>query len=385
VKVLFVNHLPLSHSTGGAERSIQLLLDGLKSAGVDSYQFTANQDYIKRRKIIISSRRGSSTFIQCLSFCRRIALHSSRIHSPTSYRSFVLKLDTYKPDIVHTHNIGGIGVSIWRACKQRNIPLVHTLRDFNLLSLSNSRCGGDRSSLDRFVSTPKRILSNNVDAVVGISHYILKRHTESGFFRFSNFQTVIPNGVVPPKDISCESITSPPYSVGFLGTLSRDKGVEVFLKAIEHTDPNIVSRALLGGTGHPDYIDSLMKTYVGNRIRFLGFVDPSQFFKHIALLVVPSLWPEPFGRVIIEANSYGVPVLATSRGGIPELVYEGQNGWLYHSCSDHIELASKIQTSLASLRDAGFKERCTCAASRFDYRSTSKSYVELYSQTLNRH
>ena len=47
------------------------------------------------------------------------------------------------------------------------------------------------------------------------------------------------------------------------------------------------------------------------------------FFESIDLLIVPSLWNEPFGRVVIEAYSYHCPVLMAKNGGLDELVYDG--------------------------------------------------------------
>jgi glycosyltransferase involved in cell wall biosynthesis len=46
-------------------------------------------------------------------------------------------------------------------------------------------------------------------------------------------------------------------------------------------------------------------------------------------LAMPSEWLEPFGRVSIEAQACGVPVLASRVGGIPETLQEGETGWLF--------------------------------------------------------
>ncbi len=46
------------------------------------------------------------------------------------------------------------------------------------------------------------------------------------------------------------------------------------------------------------------------------------------LLIVPSRWQEPFGRIVVESYSVGVPVLCLRRGGLPELVQPGKTGWV---------------------------------------------------------
>lgn len=51
--------------------------------------------------------------------------------------------------------------------------------------------------------------------------------------------------------------------------------------------------------------------------------DPSKFYSKTKTLLVPSIWPEPFGRVCVEAGFCGIPVIASRIGGLPEVVGEG--------------------------------------------------------------
>jgi glycosyltransferase involved in cell wall biosynthesis len=50
--------------------------------------------------------------------------------------------------------------------------------------------------------------------------------------------------------------------------------------------------------------------------------------KRAAFVVVPSIWHEPFGRIVIEAYACGTPVLATRMGGLSEIIKDGVTGWL---------------------------------------------------------
>jgi glycosyltransferase involved in cell wall biosynthesis len=65
------------------------------------------------------------------------------------------------------------------------------------------------------------------------------------------------------------------------------------------------------------------------QVRFLGRKPPEEFYPLLDMLVVPSLWHEPFARVVIEAYSYGVPVVASDRGGQPEAVEHNVTGFLF--------------------------------------------------------
>jgi glycosyltransferase involved in cell wall biosynthesis len=80
-------------------------------------------------------------------------------------------------------------------------------------------------------------------------------------------------------------------------------------------------------------------------IRFAGRLDPvaaASLLARAGLVVVPSLWPEPFGLVGFEAAAHGVPVVAFEVGGIPEWLIDGVTG----------HLASPFATPIPNLRDA---------------------------------
>jgi glycosyltransferase involved in cell wall biosynthesis len=59
-------------------------------------------------------------------------------------------------------------------------------------------------------------------------------------------------------------------------------------------------------------------------------MDPACFLSDIDILVVPSLWEEPFGRTVAESLRSGVPVLASDRGGVPEIVSKQELGMLFN-------------------------------------------------------
>jgi glycosyltransferase involved in cell wall biosynthesis len=64
---------------------------------------------------------------------------------------------------------------------------------------------------------------------------------------------------------------------------------------------------------------------IGERVRFAGWLEPAQLASELASAavgVVPSLWPEPFGLVGIEALALGRPVIASVTGGIPDWLHE---------------------------------------------------------------
>jgi len=144
-----------------------------------------------------------------------------------------------------------------------------------------------------------------------------------------------------------------------LGCTSRirlvRKGQEYLIEAIgilsQKTNKKI--HALVIGDYVPGYewqketIDGLIKKYhLENQIHFMGHLsDPLPFYKLFDVFVLPSGEPEPFGGVIMEAMSLGLPVIGSNAGGTTEQIADGQNGYLFEN-QDPKDLANKIELFL---------------------------------------
>jgi glycosyltransferase involved in cell wall biosynthesis len=63
-------------------------------------------------------------------------------------------------------------------------------------------------------------------------------------------------------------------------------------------------------------------------IRNAPFEEMKSYYKRAKIVAVPSVWPEPCGRVIIEGMFWGAAVISTNQGGTPELITHGQTGML---------------------------------------------------------
>src|ERR1019366_5578541 len=85
----------------------------------------------------------------------------------------------------------------------------------------------------------------------------------------------------------------------------------------------------IAGRGSPEYETQLKEVCTLPEVRYMGFVRSEEFLTSVDVLVVPSVWDEPFGMVVIEAYTQGVPVIASCRGGLPEIVENGKTGFLF--------------------------------------------------------
>ena len=143
----------------------------------------------------------------------------------------------------------------------------------------------------------------------------------------------------------------------FIGRLSPEKGVEHLLDAWALLGTS--RRLIIAGDG-PDSekLQEKASRMRLNNVTFAGFVKPSDqkaLWAGAAFSVVPSIWQEPFGMVVLEAWAQARPVVAHRIGALPELITDGVNGYLANP-SDVIDLASVLETSFkagSDLREMG--------------------------------
>jgi glycosyltransferase involved in cell wall biosynthesis len=133
--------------------------------------------------------------------------------------------------------------------------------------------------------------------------------------------------------------------IGLLGRIAPEKGQLTFVRAAARCPELEFAIAGAPVIARRDYFEQVRAEAAG-RVRFLDWMDDvSGFFREIDLLVVPSDQHDANPRVIPEAFSAGVPVLAFDSGGIPELIEHRITGWLTSS-RDPESLAEAIQDAL---------------------------------------
>ncbi|MGH9559449.1 MAG: glycosyltransferase family 4 protein [Bryobacteraceae bacterium] len=132
------------------------------------------------------------------------------------------------------------------------------------------------------------------------------------------------------------------WRIGLIGRIAPMKGQTDFLRAAASID-----NAKFVVCGAPmfcprSYANEVHRLAEGLPVEFLGWrEDVAAVLGELDLLVVPSTAAEATTRVILEAFSAGVPVVAYSAGGIPEIVRDGENGFLVSECNP-AALARKI-------------------------------------------
>jgi glycosyltransferase involved in cell wall biosynthesis len=131
--------------------------------------------------------------------------------------------------------------------------------------------------------------------------------------------------------------------------------------------------------GQREFFDAEIAPHLdGEQIRYIeevGGREKRQLFAHASALLMPIRWPEPFGMVMIEAMACGTPVLAFSEASVPEVVVNGESGYIV---KDEAEMAAAVRL-LSELDPA----RCrACVAERFSVELVSRAYETAYRQVI---
>ena len=207
------------------------------------------------------------------------------------------------------------------------------------------------------------------------AHSLLTRFTikrSNAFIVVSNFvkRALTSNGVPPQKihviynpidtNKSQSTATSPP-SILFVGSLELPKGVQNIVKAMPKVRERVRNARLfvVGAGPEKERLKRLIKElHVENSVQLLGRISNdhlTKLYRSCSMVVVPSIWPEPFGRVVAEALSHGKPVVASNIGGIPELV--DQNSGILVPPNDESALADAV-VSLLTGKEAAKLNPC---------------------------
>lgn len=130
-------------------------------------------------------------------------------------------------------------------------------------------------------------------------------------------------------------------SVLFAGRLESYKGVHVLIESLKYLPATTQIKVV--GTG-PDEARLKAIAAKDTRVEFCGFVPGKELWNMMgkaAVVVVPSIWNEPYGLVALEAMCQGTPIIVAKSGGLPEIVGESDAG-IVVSASDPKALAKAI-------------------------------------------
>lgn len=288
-----------------------------------------------------------------LSLINKILSVPSFIYSREAYKKLTDLISKEKPDIVHIHLfLGGLTTSILLALKKINIPVVHTLHDYRLICPAYTlldrndqicerckdkfylRCAIRRCSLEKnFIHSSmlaidayfRKYIFNPIkyiDRFIFVSQFSKNKHIEFDS-KFKQKAEVLYNFNI--NEIPTSNVKGKYFL--FYGRLSREKGLDLLIKSALETNISLK----IVGTG-PLY-NQFVNNFNTSNIEFLGYKKGAELFNIIresSFVIIPSQWYENNPLTIIEAFSFGKPVIGSKIGGIPELINDS-NGFLFES------------------------------------------------------
>lgn len=328
---------------GGIERHVWTLA---RELGARSHQVTlmgfAAQDEVPQESAadgvrVVRVRPGASRlpFV----YSDRSRPHAMPVPDPMVSRAIRRELAERRFDVVHAHN--WIVNSALGPASRARVPVVMTLHDYShgcatgrFMHNGATPCRGPAlgrclpCSADHFgaVKGPATVLANRwsararqcrVTAVAAVSGAVAAAMGDLDAEVIPNF---IPDGVVR-EEIAPVAADAP---LLFVGDVSRDKGVQVLLDAYRMLErpPALALAGRPSGGFDPDLPEGVC---------LLGPVPHEQvsnLFSTARAVVVPSVWSDPCPTVVLEAMAAGRPVVASSSGGIPDMVVSGVTGVL---------------------------------------------------------
>jgi glycosyltransferase involved in cell wall biosynthesis len=293
------------------------------------------------------------------------------LFSFTARRKFRRLVKDFRPDIIHIHNIyHQISPSILRVAKKRKIPVIMHLHDYKLVCpnyqlLAHNkicyRCLGGKyynclqqrcfknSFWRSFLATIEmylhhhllKVYKKNIDLFIAPSQSMKDTVVKFGWPEdkikvLYNFSEKLQNNLMDsPGD----------YGLYF-GRLSKEKGIDVLLSALSLANRKIKLKIIGSGPEEENLKKMVKDLKLGSRVKFLGPKFGEELFSEVKkaqVIFIPSIWLENMPLTLLEAMMLKKVVIASNTGGLPELIKDGQTGFLFKRGDDQ-DLARVIDS-----------------------------------------
>ena len=178
----------------------------------------------------------------------------------------------------------------------------------------------------------------------------------------------LPAGLLTPQ----EGVR--PRYLAFLGRIAPEKGPERAIRIARACGLPLKIAAKIDRADQ-SYFDTVIRPMLGDgSVEMVGEISDAQkpaFLSGAVALLMPIVWPEPFGLVMIEAMACGTPVVAFNRGSVPEIIDDGVTGYIVEDEVSAVAAVSRLDQLSRKRVRLGFM-------ARFTARRMAEDYVALY-------
>ena len=344
MRILLTNTFYYPNVVGGAEYSTKLLAEGLakQKNEVAVYSVDSFEKELKKEEIegVLVYRGTGGRFDAKLRFTKKGPVFKKflnkfyELRNVKAEKEFERIIKEFKPDVIHTNNINGMSPLVWKCAKKNNIPCVHTIRDYWIVSPKNV-LPKRNNFIELIYQKYFRKYSKYVDYVTAPSEFTLNSVLNLKYFDVKNSKHVN-NSVDLDMDYTRKCISNrknnndEKVNFIFVGSLFENKGIFNLIKAFTSIKNDNISLSICGKGKLEEYVIESAKK--DKRITYRGMLTKEELQNEWIkndVLIVPSVWDEPFGRVVIEANQHGLPVIGSNKGGILEILEYTKTGITY--------------------------------------------------------
>lgn len=368
MRLLFISNLYEPYARGGAEVVVKRSIEAARAAGHEVALITARPWRGGGRLTIQESREQGFPIFSLYpanlffygddskhQYGTRALWHLRDIGNRHVAKQVRRVLQNFKPDVVITHNLMGLGYAIPAEIRRASIRHVHVLHDIQLAVRSGVMLHGQEHRFDtdgilaRAYQSITRRLFASPDLVLAPSQFLLKFYEHLGYF--PNSRRLVLRNPINARFFEAQPNTSDMFRVIFVGQLVAHKGIRLLRQVWERFEANhrgAVQLTLVGDGQERQVIESWVKQG-GNR-QFVGRVANEELpavYAQQDLLVLPTLTYENAPTVVYEALASGVPVCVSAIGGTAEPVQEGKNGFVVPP-GDATALLAALETAYAT-------------------------------------
>jgi UDP-glucose:tetrahydrobiopterin glucosyltransferase len=267
-------------------------------------------------------------------------------------------------DLIHAH---AYDLPAFTLGASQPLPIAHTLHMPNL----HTNISEALSSL----APPGQPRSHEKPWLVTVSQWCAKTYAST-----CRIDAVIPNGVDLDAIPFGAQPADPPFLL-FAGRIAPEKGVADAITIARSADYPLL---IAGGIYDQAYFRQRIYPWLNKKpdtIRYLGPLPHERVWSLMAgatAVLIPSYWEEPFGLVACEAQAAGAPVIAYARGGLRDIVADGETGVLI--------TPGDIAAAATSIPFATRIDRRTCRArmaARFTLDKMAAAHERLYQRMLH--
>ena len=359
MRILYVNKF--HYLKGGSEKYYFELAELMKKKGHEVAFFSMEDEK--------NIKTGDKEY-----FVKKIDLNTSSklkaldvIYSKENEKKMIEAIEDFKPDIVHVNNFQRqLSASIIKATNKKNIPIVFTAHDMQAICPASAMLYEGRICEDCIKKGYKACIEKNcikksklksilgvmeakyyrinkiykkIDYIIAPSEFI-KLQLIKGKLEYKKMQT-LHNFVINEEDKSNKIIGDYAF---YFGRLSIEKGILNLIEAIK----NIRNGKLIIAGDGPEkdkIIEFIKENKLEDRVRLVGYLNQKEirnYIRNSRFVVVPSIWYENCPYSILETMEIGKPIIGSQIGGIPELIENERNGFLY-KYNDINELSEKMK------------------------------------------